>query len=855
MDRLFQECYSSRLGETGYVLPFFWQHGEDHETLRREMDAIRRAGNTEFCVESRTHEEFCKDQWWEDFAFMLEYARQHGMRVWLLDDKKFPTGYANGYIEAHPELRRRILRLDYRDYVGPTAGTRLDPVPLKADKEESFVSIVAWKQSSDFTRVVGKPVDLTHRIGEDGLIQWDLPEGPWRVYYAIVSRDLTTKPNYIDMLSAESCKAMLHAVYEPHYEHFKDYFGNTFRGFFSDEPSFANGSRSYRHTVGTEDLQMPWSAELPALIAAEIGKTEEEVLQYLPALWHTLPAFGPAVRAGYMDRITKLYDQNFTKMLGDWCRERKVLYIGHIIEDNNTHQRLGYGAGHYFRALRGQDMAGIDIVLNQMIPFNTHTPHRGPVCEKVLDPEFFHYALGKLAASLCHTHPHMENRAMAEVFGAFGWAEGVGYMKYLADHFLACGINHFVPHAYTPKYPDRDCPPHFYAAGKNPQEKAFGLLTRYMQKIARLTCESVHKADVAVFYNAEGEWTGGKYTLFQKTCRILTQNQIDFDVLPEDILEEASVSEGTLLVNQETYGALIVPYSEILPDKILATFARLQKEGLTVIFEEKAPARSACGIPAKEILEQPTVVKSRDLAATLREMGCFHLLPATPCPNLRSYRVDREDRQIYLLFNEGRTPIDTWITLTEGETPVFFDVWNNKVTKPAMQDGKIRLQLPPAGATVLLCGDGRDALPHRYDLPARKDLAAEWTLSVRNAGEEDWSEFEKTSVLRPFNLPDRLPEFCGFIRYEASFTATGSEKILDLGAVGEIATVTVNGRNCGTAVNAPYRFEIGKAVKEGENTLTVEVVNSPVYRERSNDNYSTYHPLPASGLLGPVKIG
>ena len=43
------------------------------------MEAIRKAGLTEFCVESRTHEGFCTDAWWEDFQFMLDYAREHGM--------------------------------------------------------------------------------------------------------------------------------------------------------------------------------------------------------------------------------------------------------------------------------------------------------------------------------------------------------------------------------------------------------------------------------------------------------------------------------------------------------------------------------------------------------------------------------------------------------------------------------------------------------------------------------------------------------------------------------------------------------------------------------------------------------
>ena len=63
---------------------------------------------------------------------------------------------------------------------------------------------------------------------------------------------------------------------------------------------------------------------------------------------------------------------------------------------------------------------------------------------------------------------------MCEIFGAYGWAEGVKTMKYLLDHMLVRGINYFVPHAFSPKVDDADCPPSFYNGGKNPLYKHFG---------------------------------------------------------------------------------------------------------------------------------------------------------------------------------------------------------------------------------------------------------------------------------------------------------------------------------------------------------------------------------------------
>ena len=61
-----------------------------------------------------------------------------------------------------------------------------------------------------------------------------------------------------------------------------------------------------------------------------------------------------------MDTVTRLYEKNFSRQLGRWCSGHSVSYIGHIIEDNNVNGRLGCGAGHYFRAMSGQEMAGID---------------------------------------------------------------------------------------------------------------------------------------------------------------------------------------------------------------------------------------------------------------------------------------------------------------------------------------------------------------------------------------------------------------------------------------------------------------------------------------------------------------
>ncbi len=109
-----------------YILPFFWQHGEDEATLRKYMDIIHKSGIGAVCVESRPHPDFCGPQWWHDLDIILDEARMRRMQVWILDDSHFPTGYANGALKNAPEqlCRQFVLHKTVQAAAGKTI--RLD---------------------------------------------------------------------------------------------------------------------------------------------------------------------------------------------------------------------------------------------------------------------------------------------------------------------------------------------------------------------------------------------------------------------------------------------------------------------------------------------------------------------------------------------------------------------------------------------------------------------------------------------------------------------------------------------------------------------------------------------------------
>lgn len=97
-----------------------------------------------------------------------------------------------------------------------------------------------------------------------------------------------------------------------------------------------------------------------------------------------------------------------------------------------------------------------------------------------------------------------------------------------------------------------------------------------------------------------------------------------------------------------------------------------------------------------------------------------------------------------------------------------------------------------------------------------------------------------------------------------------AETWLDLGKVANIAEIKVNGLSCGTVWTAPYRVNISKALKSGNNELSIEVSNTWANRligdhrlpEQKRITWTTApyklslegKPLLEAGLLGPVVI-
>ncbi len=830
-----------------YIAPFLWLHGEEDALIVNEIQRIYDSGIRSVCLESRVHEDFGKEEWWSDVRLIMEECRKKDMRVWILDDKHFPSGHANGAFrkEENKHLRPWGITEHHIDVSGPIEDGSAMTDFLVSLEEEEIVAVLACKHvpcSEKYTEII----DISECM-QDGMVYFSLPEGMWRIVFLIKTQKGLSEGSqfYCDMLNADSVKVFVQSVYETHYEQLKQYFGNTFLGFFSDEPSFRNNSQNTFVTeIGKNFAHYPWHNKLLPLLEEVLGSDAKKMLA---GLWFDIEGVTEQIRYAYMNVISKEYKNNFCNQLADWCHAHGVEYIGHVIEDNNAHAKTGAGAGHYFRALEGQDMSGIDIVLHQLIPGLTECASAGQVCYEHMENNFFHYYLGKLASSLAHIDEKKKGRALCEIFGAFGWAEGTRYMKYLTDHMLVRGINYYVPHAFSPKLNDPDCPPNFFDTGENAHYKYFRHLMDYMNRMCHLHNGGIHVPAAAILYDAEAHWVNKKRVPLELCAKELYDNLLDYDILPADVLEQID-EKGCL--NGETYPCLIVPYYEGMSEEIVE---KLKKVSLPIIIVTTFEL-----MVKEELKEKCTIVDLTKIADYVREQIGADVTSDYEGIFLRYYHYVREGIHSYMFSNEDiHNTIQTRVTLSafSGGNYILYDAMENKAFAGCSEDGKITIELPPYNSIVVMCGDiSVEGLPSiSKEIVEQQVISPKFVISYAKEVEKEFTYYKTTSELFNFTGRNGLPYFSGNIKYEGTFTIEqDGNYLLDLGNVGEAVEVFVNETSVGRRLMPMYVFDISNALQVGDNKLTIIVSNHSGYARR--DWFSRYVLFEPSGLLGPIML-
>ncbi|WP_421939810.1 glycosyl hydrolase [Pedobacter sp.] len=241
------------------------------------------------------------------------------------------------------------------------------------------------------------------------------------------------------------------------------------------------------------------------------------------------------------------------------------------------------------------------------------------------------------------------------------------------------------------------------------------------------------------------------------------------------------------------------------------------------------------------------------------------------------------DKDIYFVANQLDTVrlLNFNFRITD-RIPTIYDASSNdtiKVNSWSSANGKttIKLKLAPNQSLFILF-DGPAKSPQSnsgnnwINFKVAQDLSKDWQVKFDNSYGgpskpvvfnelQDWTKHADTL----------LKYYSGTAIYSKTFNYIQNieGKIwIDLGEFSSIASVKLNGIDCGTLWTAPHRLEVSKALRKGENQITVEITNTwgnrligdsklPVNKRITNTTAPfrlAGKPLYPAGLIGPVSI-
>jgi hypothetical protein len=222
--------------------------------------------------------------------------------------------------------------------------------------------------------------------------------------------------------------------------------------------------------------------------------------------------------------------------------------------------------------------------------------------------------------------------------------------------------------------------------------------------------------------------------------------------------------------------------------------------------------------------------------------------------NLRFYHVSRGNEEIYLFSNENAYgDVNARIKLKHRGECLIYEPWGNKIYRQSTENGTLALKIEKGNMIFVIFGAEIPENTPKFTCESeRRMIDLTFDISIKQEGATKFEKIAIDSKLFDISSPERYPNFSGEILYEAKIQADSEFTVIDLGQVGEVAQVWLNGTYLGARICAPYKFSLRDAQKNGENELKILVKTNLAHNRR--DLFSTYIQIPPSGILGDTSL-
>jgi hypothetical protein len=390
---------------------------------------------------------------------------------------------------------------------------------------------------------------------------------------------------------------------------------------------------------------------------------------------------------------------------------------------------------------------------------------------------------------------------------------------------------------------------------------------------------------VAYFYGQTGYYVGieDQGAESQAAEKAFLAAGYDFDRINPDSIARAHVQDRQLVAaSGKRYPVLALPPIDGIRAETAEAIARFAKAGLPVFFAGHAPNRDegladaqrrdarvrraiadarragAKVVPAADL---PQALRSADIPANLR------FTSADPA-NLFYVQRRIDDRTVTFLYNGGDRARDAgivlpavggvtrWNAMTGARTPIG--------TRAEGKGTRVDIMLAP-NESALLVQDSKMSLS--TVAPLRPIGQAEipsdgWSLKVDgHALRKAFASDMGIVRLKDWRDMPMLQNFSGTATYrrtisvDPAWVRPGIHITLDLGAVHDMATVSVNGVALPPSIVAPFQLDVTDMLRAGSNDLVVTIANVPqnAMLDPKAPGYKMLKPV-AAGLIGPVTL-
>ena len=619
----------------GYgTIPWWvWNGPMNYAEIERQLGLMKDAGMEGWTLWARfgLEMEYLSHDFMQRFRFAVQKSAELGLDVWVFDEYAWPTCSAKGSVqEVDPVYRMRVLSCFSMDVAGPgeavfrpdwgqsgMAGAPADARPgvgesTSQDEGDGPVPITPYLHPETIEegnrmvfdprveRVLAVPLedgrmkidqaqDITDSTGDLSL-KWSAPAGSWRVLM-LISRDFGLN---IDVINPEAVRCFLDLTCEKYKTYVGEYFGSTFKGFFSDETRMIRNTqhRFAEPTVAFslnlfERLEERGVVNLNECLAAVFADEDSPRIH--------------GCRWAYWEQVTDLYGEAFYDQLREWADRNGVIYTGDCFSEESG---IIPQMGDYFRMARPYHMPGLDALCPPK--FQNREAFKSP----------------KFASSVAHQNEGPgAGRVLCEGPGLLGWGTTIEEMKHVTDWMYVFGVNILVPNAmhYTIGHDQLyETPSYFFQWTLWPFYPAWD---RYTANLGRELTRGRHVAPVAYYFPTETllsmfrpmtpmtramRYEGDMREVFPivtYTAHDMVRRQIDFDYIDRAGMARATVRGGKLELAGETFRLALVPATKIIAREAAAKFREFGEAGGRILWIRPLPALYEDGESAQDLVD------------------------------------------------------------------------------------------------------------------------------------------------------------------------------------------------------------------------------------------------------------